>query len=127
MQSNLEKALSLYIGLFNFHTSSDRMASDLSYGWRTITCDLGPVQEMISIPLPQLVSFLWASINKILASILGLGLALVSLIPVPRLRQWCPPQMAIFDALIAITIGIVLYVLILWAVVSFLGSVTTFW
>lgn len=72
--------------------------------------------------ISMLVSFLWASINKILASILGLGLALVSLIPVPRLRQWCPPQMAIFDALIAITIGIVLYVLILWAVVSFLGS-----
>jgi len=32
------------------------------------------------------------------------------------LTQWCPPTIAIFDTLIAICVGIVFYVLILWAV-----------
>jgi len=70
----------------------------------------------------MIASLVLAWINQILAALLGMVLALASLIPIPRLRQWCPPQIAIFDGLIAVTIGIVLYVLILWAFVSLFGS-----
>ena len=71
----------------------------------------------------MIASLVLAWINQILAALLGMVLALASLIPIPRLHQWCPPQIAIFDGLIAVTIGIVLYVLILWAFVSLFGSV----
>merc|ERR1711931_285894 len=68
------------------------------------------VKTLLIVPL-----FLYALLNKLAALILGLFLVIISLIPIPRLGQWCPAFIALFDGLLAITVGLILYVLILWA------------
>ena len=62
-------------------------------------------------------------ISKIFASSFGVVMSLLSLIPLPRLNNWCPPVVPIFDFLIALAVGIILYVLVLWAVVSWFDRV----
>jgi len=71
------------------------------------------VRTLLIIPL-----FLYALLNKLAAMFLGAFLLLLSLVPIPRLGQWCPPTIAIFDGLLALTCGIILYVLILMAFVG---------
>jgi len=75
----------------------------MQFGSRTL-------RTLLFVPL-----FLYAMLLKLRSLLLGIFLLLLSLIPIPRLSQWCPPAIAIFDGLLAITAGIAFYVLILWA------------
>lgn len=68
------------------------------------------LRSLLIIPL-----FLYAILTKLAALLLGVFLLLLSLIPIPRLSQWCPPSIAIFDGILAVFFGIIFFVLILWA------------
>ena len=71
-----------------------------------------------------LTNIAWGTISKLLASVLGILISIASLIPLPRFTQWCPPMIPLFDGMIALAVGMILYVLILWAWVSWFGTVS---
>ena len=79
--------------------------------------------ERVIQTVSAITNVAWSAISNLLAAGLGLILSLLSWIPLPRLTQWCPPMIPIFDGLIALTIGIILYVLALWILVAYFGSV----
>merc|ERR1719244_1502388 len=56
---------------------------------------------------------LYEVVQELAAFVLGLVLVGGSFIPMPRLTNWCPPTVALFDGLIAVAIGLVVYVLLL--------------
>jgi len=79
-------------------------------------CDVESIWSKIVRTLLFVPLLLYALLSKLASALFGLFLLLLSLVPIPRLSQWCPPSVAIFDALLAIAAGVVIYVLILWAV-----------
>merc|ERR1719244_2244365 len=71
------------------------------------------LNTVVSAPLK-----IYEVVQELAAFVLGLVLVGGSFIPMPRLTNWCPPTVALFDGLIAVAIGLVVYVLLLWAIMG---------
>jgi len=82
------------------------------------TCRELTYTERVLQTVTLLTNIVWGTISKVLASVLGIFITIASLIPLPRLTKWCPPMIPLFDGMIALVVGMILYVLILWAWVS---------
>lgn len=78
--------------------------------------------ERVVQTVTLLTNIAWGTISKLLASVLGILISIASLFPLPRFTQWCPPMIPLFDGMIALAVGMILYVLILWAWVSWFGT-----
>jgi len=78
------------------------------------TCHRIGYLELMVEKATTIGALVYSSIYQVTTFVLGLCVWASSLIPWPR--SWCPPYVAVFDGLIGIGFGIILYVGILWLI-----------